>query len=89
LLCIRSFRNFTVISISLDDNKQRWIKAIQQDQLVWENVSDLKGWNNVVALQYAVMEIPRNFLINPEGKIIALNLHGADLESKLQSVLGK
>jgi peroxiredoxin len=82
-------RNFTVISISLDDNKQRWIKAIQQDQLAWENVSDLKGWNNVVALQYAVMEIPRNFLINPEGKIIALNLHGADLESKLQSVLGK
>jgi len=83
-------KNFTIIGVSLDkpDGKSAWLAAIQNDNLYWTQVSDLKFWNNEVAALYKVTSIPANFLIGPDGKIIAKNLRGDDLENKLQEVLG-
>jgi peroxiredoxin len=76
-------KNFTIISVSLDQAKPAWLNAIQMDGLTWSHVSDLKGWNNEVAALFQVRSIPQNLLIDPQGKIIAKNLRGAVLESKL------
>lgn len=77
-------QGFTVYGISLDDNKDKWINAIETDKLIWSNhVSELKGWDNDYARTYGVMSIPSNYLIDKEGIIIAKNLRGEDLEAKL------
>lgn len=83
-------KNFTVLGVSLDrpGQKARWLQAIQADNLTWTHVSDLQFWNNAVAQQYRVQSIPQNFLIGPDGKIVAKNLRGRDLEMKLCEVLG-
>lgn len=83
-------KNFTVLGVSLDrpGQKDRWLKAIQDDQLSWTHVSDLQFWNNAVAQQYKVQSIPQNFLIGPDGKILAKNLRGAGLGEKLCELLG-
>lgn len=81
-------KNFTVLGVSLDNNRQPWLKAIKNDELAWTQVSDLKGWNNEAAAKYNVQSIPQNFLIDPSGKIIAKNLRGPDLESRLCELLG-
>ena len=83
-------KNFTVLGISLDrpGQKQKWIEAIHADNLTWTHLSDLQFWNNAVAKQYRVESIPQNFLIDPQGKIIAKNLRGPALEEKLCEVLG-
>lgn len=80
--------NFTILGISLDGNtqKQAWLKAIDDDNLTWEHVSDLNGWNNAVAKMYQVRSIPQNFLLDPNGKIIAKNLHGEAIEATLKSI---
>jgi peroxiredoxin len=80
-------KNFTVFSVSLDNNKDAWEKAIKDDGLSWIQVSDLKGWSSAAAHTYAVQSIPANFLIDPKGKIIARNLRGDRLEETLQDVL--
>lgn len=80
-------KNFEIISISLDDKKEAWLKAIKDDGLTWTHVSDLKGWGNAVAQQYAVRSVPSNFLVGPDGIIIAKNLRGEELEKKLEEVL--
>jgi peroxiredoxin len=81
-------KNFTVLGVSLDRSREAWIKAIQDDKLAWSQVSDLKFWNNAVAQQYRIQQIPQNFLIDPNGKIVGKNLRGADLDSKLCALLG-
>lgn len=80
-------KNFTILSVSLDQAKPAWLNAIQMDGLTWSHVSDLHGWNNEVAALFQIRSIPQNLLIDPEGKIIAKNLRGAVLESKLAEVL--
>jgi len=84
-------KNFTILSVSLDktDGKNSWLSAIRSDGLTWTQVSDLKFWSNEAALLYYVTSIPSNFLIDPDGKIIARDLRGQDLENKLEEVLGK
>jgi peroxiredoxin len=84
-------KNFTIIGISLDkpDGGFAWLQAIRSDHLAWTQLSDLKFWNNAVAQLYFVQSIPKNFLIDPTGKIIAQDLRGDDLEAKLEEVLGK
>jgi peroxiredoxin len=84
-------KNFTVLGVSLDkaDGKESWTAAIKADGLDWTQVSDLNFWNNKVALLYAVQSIPHNFLIDPNGKIIAKDLRGGDLDAKLTQILGK
>lgn len=80
-------KNFTVLGVSLDKAKQPWIDAIKADKLTWPHVSDLKGWQNAVALQFQISSIPQNFLIDPNGIVIGKNLRGAALESKLASLI--
>ncbi|HEU4634123.1 MAG TPA: TlpA disulfide reductase family protein [Flavisolibacter sp.] len=83
--------NFTIIGVSLDrpNAKEKWLKAIHDDQLTWNHVSDLKFWDNEVAKQYGIRAIPQNLLIDPKGMIIAKNLSGEELEQKLSAVLPK
>ena len=82
-------KNFTVLSVSLDQpgKKDAWLAAIKADGLSWTQVSDLKFWKNAAAVQYAIMAIPQNFLIDPKGKIIGKNLRGEALDKKLEEVL--
>jgi peroxiredoxin len=83
-------KNFTVLGVSLDrpGQKDKWLQAIYKDNLTWTHVSDLQFWSNAVAQQYRVQGIPQNFLIGPDGKILAKNLRGPALERKLCEVLG-
>jgi peroxiredoxin len=83
-------KNFEILGVSLDrpGQKESWLKAIKQDNLTWTQVSDLQFWNNAVARLYKVQGIPQNFLIDPDGKIVAKNLRGPMLESKLCELLG-
>lgn len=81
-------KNFTILGVSLDkaEEKALWLKAIKDDGLTWTQVSDLKYWGNDAAALYKVSFIPQNYLIDPNGKIIAKNLKGADLDSKLAEI---
>ncbi|MDR2271220.1 MAG: TlpA family protein disulfide reductase, partial [Sphingobacterium sp.] len=81
-------QNFEIIAVSLDSKREPWLKAIAQDGLPWIQLSDLKGMRNAAALQYGVTAIPQNFLIDPEGNIIANELKHQALEEKLAEVLG-
>ena len=81
---------FRVFNVSLDRNKTKWVQAIEQDNLDWPyHVSDLKYWNNAAALEYGVKSIPMNYLLNPEGEVIARNLRGPNLHTKLQEIFGE
>jgi peroxiredoxin len=84
-------KGFTVVSVSLDrpGKKEDWMKAIHNDHLTWTNVSDLKFWGNAVAKLYDINAVPSNFLIGPDGKIVAKNLHGDDLDKALDKLLTK
>ncbi|PTR00949.1 peroxiredoxin [Mucilaginibacter yixingensis] len=82
-------KNFTILGVSLDRDKTAWQNAIKNDGLAWTQVSDLQYWNNAVAAQYQVTSIPQNFLIDPQGKVIAKNLRGEELDAKLAELLGK
>jgi len=82
-------RNFTVIGISLDDKKDAWIKAIQEDNLTWDQVSDLKGWESNIVSLYQFNAIPYNVLLDPQGKIIAFELRENMLEKKLAEIFKK
>jgi peroxiredoxin len=80
-------RNFTIFSVSLDNNRQNWLNAIRKDNLTWSHVSDLKGWKNEVAQQYGITLVPSNILIDPTGKIVARNLRGEDLNKKIKELI--
>ncbi|MDR2691261.1 MAG: TlpA family protein disulfide reductase, partial [Dysgonamonadaceae bacterium] len=80
-------KNFTILGVSLDENKSAWQDAIRKDGLTWTHVSDLKGWRNAVAALFGVERIPQNFLINPDGVIIAKNLRGQALRQTLSEII--
>lgn len=82
-------RGFTVLGVSLDqpNGKDRWLDAIHSDGLTWTHVSDLKFWNNAVAKQYDIQSIPANFLVGPDGRIVARNLREEALPKALDSLL--
>lgn len=83
-------KGFTVYGVSLDKSKERWMQAIKQDKLVWENhVSDLKFWNSEGAAIYGVRSIPTNYLIDGDGKILAKSLRGSALEAALAKYVKK
>jgi peroxiredoxin len=81
-------KNFIVLGVSLDKDKNKWLQAIAEDKLTWPHVSDLKFWQNEVAKLYQVSSIPQNYLIDPEGRIIGKNLRGAALDEFLEKTLG-
>jgi len=80
-------KNFEVVSISVDSKKEAWLEAIKADGLSWINVSDLKGFANVPSLLYMVNTVPRNWLIDPNGVIVGIDLRGEKLFEKLNEVI--
>lgn len=80
-------KNFEVVAVSIDSKKEHWLKAIKEDKMSWVQLSDLKGYKNDAALKYGVSAIPRNFLINPEGIVIAQDLRGEDIEKELSKII--
>ena len=80
-------KNFTILGVSLDKTKEAWLKGIKEDGLTWNHISDLKFWDSEAVGLYGFNGIPYNVLIDPTGKIIADNLRGSALESKLAEVL--
>jgi peroxiredoxin len=84
-----AFKNkkFTVLGVSLDQDKSRWLEAIKKDGLTWTHVSDLKYWNNEVAVQFGIQSIPANFLLDPNGVIIAKDVRGEELNRILANAL--
>ncbi len=80
-------KNFTILGVSLDNDKEAWIKAIKNDGLNWKQVSDLKQWESTMVPLYGFDGIPFNVLVDPSGKIIASSLRGEDLEKTLAAIL--
>lgn len=88
-------KGFEVFGVSLDgvpnqpEPRDAWLKAVQDDQLTWTQVSDLQGWNTSVIADYKFSGIPHSVLIDPTGKILAKNLRGTALHEKLEEIFGK
>jgi peroxiredoxin len=80
-------KNFAILGVSLDKDKEAWMKAIKDDNLSWTNVSDLKFWDSMVVPLYHIQGIPYNVLVDPNGVVIAENLRGVELSQKLTQVL--
>ena len=80
-------KNFTILGVSLDRNREQWLAAIEKDKLPWTQVSDLKYWSSDAAVLYCIRWIPMSFLIDPEGKIVAIGLEGEELHNKLEELL--
>jgi len=80
-------KGFEVFAVSLDESKESWLKAIEEDNLNWGHVSDLKGTHDTASLIYGINGIPDNFLIDEEGTIVGRNLRGDKLDEKLIELL--
>ena len=84
------YKGFEVFSVSLDNNRDAWLKAIEDDHLTWPNhVSDLRGWSSAAGRLYGIQSIPSTVLIDKEGKVLARNLRGQDLENKLKEIFAE
>lgn len=81
-------KGFDILGVSLDQDRQRWLDAIEKDRLTWTQVSDLQGWRNAAAQLYQVSSIPHTVLLDAEGRIIGSKLRGAALERKLEEIFG-
>ncbi len=82
-------RNFRILQVSFDDNREIWTRAIREDSLAWDHVSDLRRWETPVADLYHVEKIPFMVLIDPAGRVVESNLPGEELITRLQSIFGK
>lgn len=80
---------FAIISVSLDKEREAWLKAIEKDGLTWTQVSDLEGWQSAPARNYEIKWIPTNFLIDPEGKVITSGKDITNATAALQEIFGK
>ncbi len=80
-------KNFTILGVSLDQDKDAWLQAIAKDKLSWKHISDLKYWESAVVPMYKIEGIPFNVLLDPTGKVIAMDLRGEALEQKLAEIL--
>lgn len=82
-------KGFSVFGVSLDKDKDKWLKAIEDDKLTWDHVSDLAYWQNAAAKLYAVNSIPSSLLVDKNGKIVAKNKRGEDLGKFVSEFLSK
>mgnify|MGYP000615559551 CR=1 FL=1 len=82
-------RGFEIYGVSLDNDNDKWLGAIREHGMGWVQVSDLNGFDNLAAKDYAVQSIPSNFLIDAQGRIVAKNLRGEDLCSKVAELLAE
>jgi hypothetical protein len=81
-------KGFTVFSVSLDKDRQKWIDAIKQDGLIWDyHVSDLKFWSSAPAAIYGVHSIPQQYLIDKNGNIAVMPQPGASIEDQIEKML--
>ncbi|SDX60901.1 Thiol-disulfide isomerase or thioredoxin [Lutibacter oricola] len=80
-------KGFEIYGVSLDKNKERWLKALKKDNRVWPNVSNLKGFKTSIAKEYGITALPTNYLIDSSGKIIAVDIHGKKLKQKIEELL--
>ena len=80
-------KGLEIYGVSLDDNREKWLQASEKDKRVWANVSTLKAFKTKAALDYSVTALPAKFLLDSEGKIVAKNLHGKELEQKVEELL--
>lgn len=80
-------KNFEIFGVSLDQSKDKWLKAIKDDNYTWPQVGDMKGWENAASQQFGILGIPFNMLLDPNGVVIARNLRGEALEKKLEEIL--
>lgn len=80
-------KGLVILAVSIDSKKQQWLNAIRQDKLNYVMLNDNAGWNSKTAEQYIVNEIPSNFLVDKEGKIVAVNEEGMQLDKKIQKLL--
>ncbi len=81
-------KGLNIISVSLDEDAVRWKEAIVKDKLTWTQVSNLKEMKDPIALQYGITQIPTTFLLDAKGKIVAIDLRGVDLNTKIKELLG-
>ncbi|RXK62187.1 AhpC/TSA family protein [Lacibacter luteus] len=79
--------NFEIIGVTLDEKKDKWLKAVKEDNYTWPQVGDMKGWENAAALQFGVLAVPFNMIVDPNGVVVARNLRGEALEKKLEEIL--
>ncbi len=79
-------KGFEILGVSLDGERKSWTNAIATDKLPWSHVSDLKVFENAVAVKYGIKSIPQNILVDPDGKIIAKNLKGSVLTKKITEI---
>ena len=82
-------KGLDMVGVSLDGQKEPWVKAIETLKIPWTHLSDLKGWDSLVTKLYTVTAIPDNLLIDPQGKIVARYLRGDDLQAKLKEIFGE
>jgi thiol-disulfide isomerase/thioredoxin len=82
-------KGLEIVSISIDEDQKKWLKAINKDNYTWINVSDLQGWKSETGNLYGVSSIPASFLLDAQGRILAKNLRGKELENKLQELMQK
>ena len=81
-------KGFEIFSVSIDDKKRDWIKAIGKDKINWLQVIDPGGWSAPTAVKWRIDGIPTSYLIDKTGKLIGMDLEGKDLEKSLQELLG-
>lgn len=79
-------KGLNILSVSLDAARDKWLQAVKQDKLEWTQVSNLQGFNDEVAVKYGIHSIPRNFLVGPDGKIVAMDLRGEDLDKRFSEI---
>ena len=80
-------KGLNIIGVSLDDDASKWSEAIIKDKLTWTQVSNLKQLKDPIALQYNITQIPTTYLLDKNGKIVAIDLHGKDLKAKILELL--
>ena len=82
-------KGFEILGVSLDDEKQKWKNAIKQDKITWLQVNDGGGWEAKTAIAWNISAIPTSFLIDKEGKLLAMDLEGKELEKALKYLIDK
>lgn len=80
-------KNFTILGVSLDEEKSKWLEAIKADGLTWTHISDLAYWKSAAVTAFKFEGIPFNILVDPNGVVIAEGLRGEDLAKKLGEVV--
>ena len=88
IACYEKFhpKGFEVVGVSFDQKKEAWVNAVQQMGMSWPQMSDLKGWKCAASEVYGISSIPSSVLVDPQGKIIAMDLRGYDLVQKLTEI---